>query len=493
MNIVSFLVNVIVGLWLVPYLVKYLGKAAYGLIPLAMIFTEYINVITISINGSITRFLTVDIQNNDWKNANKTFNSAFFALLILIGIQIPIFSYITFDMTNIINVPEEIIEDGYYLFAFTFAGYLVSLLSTNFSTSMYAYNRLDLTRSVDVIRVLARLLFIIVLFVIDKPTLKYVGIANFIAAIVSCAFAFVYWKILTPKLKFSVKSFNWQVLRKIGNIGGWLIVNQLGYLLFLKIDLLVINRFIGPEVGGEYAAVQQWNSLIRTVGTVLSGVIGPMILISFAKNKIQDVIRFGKLGVKFLALSIGLLTGIVCGFSESLLTSWIGSDFAEFDSLLIIMLSTMVINLGILPLFPITVALNKVKIPGILTVILGIANLFLAIIFIAWFEKDIIGVALAGALVLTLKNGIFIPLYVAYILKVNWMTFYKPLANGILVFGLAFILSTIINHCFFTSSFITLIIYFIVVAVCCFFVIWFFLFKKADKQLLLGLIPKFRS
>ena len=98
MNIVSFLVNVIVGLWLVPYLVKYLGKAAYGLIPLAMIFTEYINVITISINGSITRFLTVDIQNNDWKNANKTFNSAFFALLILIGIQIPIFSYITFDI-----------------------------------------------------------------------------------------------------------------------------------------------------------------------------------------------------------------------------------------------------------------------------------------------------------------------------------------------------------------------------------------------------------
>ena len=493
MNIVSFLVNVIVGLWLVPYLVKYLGKAAYGLIPLAMIFTEYINVITISINGSITRFLTIDIQKNDWQNANKTFNSAFFALLILISIQIPILSYITFDITNILNVPEEIIEDVYYLFAFTFAGYLVSLLSANFSTSMYAYNRLDLTRTVDVIRVLTRVIFIIVLFVSDKPTLKYVGIANFLAAIASCSFAFVYWKTLTPKLKFSVKSFNWQILKNIGSIGGWLIVNQLGYLLFLKIDLLVINRFIGPEVGGEYAAVQQWNTLIRTVGTVLSGVIGPMILISFANNKILDVIRFGKLGVKFLALSMGLLTGIVCGFSESLLTLWIGSDFSQFDTLLIIMLSTMVINLGVLPLFPITVALNKVKIPGILTVILGIANLFLAIIFISWFEMGFIGVALAGAFVVTLKNGIFIPLYVAYILKVNWMTFYKPLANGILVFGFAFILSGFINGYFFTLSWMTLLLYSAVVVVCCSFVIWFFLFKKDDKKLLLGLIPLFKS
>jgi membrane protein EpsK len=126
MNIVSFVVNIFIGLWLVPYLIKYIGVAAYGLVPLAMVFTEYISVITISINGAVTRFLTIEIQKNQWDKANVIFNTSFFTMLGIIVLQIPILSYITVEVSSIFEVPEELVKDAYYLFAFTFAANLGS-------------------------------------------------------------------------------------------------------------------------------------------------------------------------------------------------------------------------------------------------------------------------------------------------------------------------------------------------------------------------------
>ncbi|HPN13145.1 MAG TPA: polysaccharide biosynthesis protein, partial [Spirochaetota bacterium] len=53
-----FIANILVGLWLVPYLIRNLGVAGYGLIPLATQLTSYIGLLSIGINGAISRYLT---------------------------------------------------------------------------------------------------------------------------------------------------------------------------------------------------------------------------------------------------------------------------------------------------------------------------------------------------------------------------------------------------------------------------------------------------
>jgi membrane protein EpsK len=59
MNMISFLVNIFIGLWTVPYLVKEIGIAAYGFVPLALMFAEYAGFIIQSLNASISRFLII--------------------------------------------------------------------------------------------------------------------------------------------------------------------------------------------------------------------------------------------------------------------------------------------------------------------------------------------------------------------------------------------------------------------------------------------------
>ncbi len=490
MNILSFMVNTLVGLWLVPYLISEIGVAAYGLVPLAMVFTSYIGLITVSINGAISRFLTIDIQSGEWVNANRTFNTAFFGLLVLVIILLPLLGIVVFKIDKIINVPTDVLYDSYYLFAFTFLGFLVSLLAGVFGTSMYARNRLDLSQFVEISRILVRLIIIVTLFITFRPSLLFVGVANLIAAIVAAIISFINWRKLTPHLRVNLKFYDYSKLYQILGMGGWLIVNMVGYLLFLRIDLIIVNKFLGSELGGSYAAVLQWNSLLRTVAGVLSAVVGPMILISYASSKMKDVIRYSKLGVKILAISVAVLTGVISGFAGDLLGLWLEDEFREYGLLLVIMLFHLTVNLGVLPLFSINTALNKVKIPGIVSLLMGLMNLILALVFVLVFKWGMYGVALAGGIALTLKNGLFTPWYASKILNIKTNVFFLPLISGIFVYLLSYGISYGVNSFHQITNWMELIIMGSLSGIISCIIGWVFL-KTEERKMLISFLPKF--
>ena len=104
-NILYFLINVAIGLYLVPYFISTLGVAAYGLIPLATSFTGYVGILVQSINTAVTRFLTIDLQRGDYPAANKTFSTAFFGLASVIALMIPIVIIVSYFIPVIFNVP----------------------------------------------------------------------------------------------------------------------------------------------------------------------------------------------------------------------------------------------------------------------------------------------------------------------------------------------------------------------------------------------------
>jgi O-antigen/teichoic acid export membrane protein len=58
-NIAYFLVNIVIGVLLVPYFIDTPGVAAYGLIPLATSITGYVAIVVQSLNTSVSRFLSL--------------------------------------------------------------------------------------------------------------------------------------------------------------------------------------------------------------------------------------------------------------------------------------------------------------------------------------------------------------------------------------------------------------------------------------------------
>jgi membrane protein EpsK len=440
MNALSLAVNVGAGLLLVPYLVRHLGTAAYGLVPLTMVLSEYVGIITQSFNSVVQRYLAIEINKKDFSAANAVFNTSFFIVLAFIVGQGGIVAALVGNVDDIINIPSGLVRDTIWLVTLTTGGYLFSLLSAVFSVSMYSQNRVDLLRQNDIIRIGIRLVLIFGLFAWKGPGLIPVGVANLVAGLVDLTMSLYYWRQLTPFLRIAPRKIELGRFRPMAAMAGWLLVSQVGYLLFLRIDIYVINRFIGPAASGEYAAVLQWNQLFRTAAGVLSGAIAPLGLIYYARGEIDKLIEMMCLAVKTMSLFLAVPLALVSAFSGDILALWLGEQFRPLGTLLLVHMLGLVLNLSVLPLFAIMTALNRVKIPALVTILLGGINLLLAIALIRGTTLGYYGVALAGAAVLTIKNALFTTFYVSRILKIKARVFTGKIAAGLAVFTFIFLL-----------------------------------------------------
>lgn len=422
-NIINFIINIIIGLALTPYLIKHLGIAAYGLIPLALFLSSYISVLTQSLTASVNRFLINAIQTNNDQESNQVFNTALITMLILVASITMIFTWPISHVYHFISVPnKEKIEAG-ILFLFVFFGVLVSLISSVFSVSMYANNRIDLMQGVNIVKNLSRLLTIVLIFHYGASSLAVFGYAVFISEIIALLIYIVYWKAKTPALYINLKSFNTVTLKKIANVSSWLIVDQIGTIILSKSDLLLVNKNFGSDVSGRYAIVTQFSDLLRAMASLVGGVLGPVMMILHSQHNNKKMIELTSVFMTLLSLVLTIPIVLLCVFSKEILTLWVGNDFNNLSSLMWVLILPLIINLGTVPLFSINIALNKVKIPSLSNITFGVLGLLLSLCLLTFTKLGYYSIGVGFIFSTTLKNALFTPMYAAYILNIKLNTF----------------------------------------------------------------------
>jgi membrane protein EpsK len=450
--------------------------------------TQYVNLISRNISGAVGRFLTIALQRDDAEDANRIFNTAFFSYLVLGLIQIPVFALIICRANILFAIPTELYWDAILLLVCSAASFLVNLVCSVFAVPIYANNRLDISRLIDISRMIVRVAAIIVLFVIWGPALRYVGYVDLVLTTMLCGIQVHIGRQLAPALRLALHYFDLHKVKELVGMGWWLFVSQVGALLFLRTDVWVCNRFVGAEAAGDYAAVLQWPALIREAGGLIGTVIAPMVVIYFARSETENIIRISTLAVRILSLSIAIPISMMCVLSPSLLRIWLGDSYVKLAPLMVVMLCHLVVNVGVTPLFNINEAMNKVRWPGLATLIGGIFSLLLALLFVTCFGWGIVGVATAGAIALTLKNMFFVPIYTARILGQPWHTFFRSCLSGLASLATTTTCGLVVVRCLSPTSWTHLSLLVVTMGVVGVTFTWFGL-PKRDRLLIVDLVP----
>jgi len=427
-NVGYLCLSMLVGVWYVPFLVRHLGAAAYGLIPLATTITSYLSLITLGLNSAVGRSLTIALEEQDHRKANLIFNTSLWGSLALCALLLLPAALGLVYLDRIVRVPPGFAGQARGLFAGILAAFLLNEIKTPFEVSSYCRNRFDLRNMVGVGEILSRVGLVLLLFAVLTPGIQYVGWAILGGTMVSSLGAIWLWRVLTPTLQLERKAFDWRILKNLASTGGWVIVNQLGAILYLGIDLVVANRLFGAEQSGRFAAIMQLPLLIRSIGSAIGGVFSPTVLYYYARKDFDGVLTYLRRGVKCLGLMLALPIALICGFAEPLLRLWLGPTFAALSPLLVLMTLHLCINMAINPLLGLQLATNRVKVPGIVTLVMGIGNLVLALVLAGPLHWGLYGIAAAGAIMLTLKNVLFTPLYAAHVLGKPYNSFLREMA-----------------------------------------------------------------
>lgn len=491
MAFLSFFTYTLTAIWLTPYLVKHLGAAAYSLVPLAGLLTQYVTIITAELSKSVNRFLTVEIQKVGGE-PNAVFNSSLFLYIILIILQVPVFSLAVGYAEHLFTIPEEFVLDAKLLFGFSAGAFLISLLGAVFGVSLFATNRLDIGNTMLLLRRLASLVLIVMCFSIWGPGLRFIGYVEFGLQIMMFGWSVYNWRRLTPELRLDIGQIHFKNLKPIFRMSSWTLINRLGTLLYLRSDVWIINRFISPDAAGRYAAVLVVANFIRQLSSQVSGQLAPAIMTFWAKEDLNGLRRLLTFSVKILAVGLSIPVTFLCVNGGDVLGLWLGPDYARNAWLLVVLVIHTPINTGILPLFTLFIASNSVKIPALVTLVMGIINVAASYYLGVVMEMGMLGVALATAVVLTLKNACFTSVYSAVILKIKYREFLWPICWGMFMLGVITLLSYIpvsamlglnpssLNGLMAEGMFLTL---------CGVILAWVFFVSKREKQTLMEMVP----
>ena len=329
------------------------------------------------------------------------------------------------QVDHILRLPPGYEAPTRWLFAGTIAAFLLNQVKTPFGVSSFCRNRLDLLNLVAACETLARVGLVVCLFCIFTPRVEHIGTAILAGTIVSTIGMVWLWNVLTPSLRISLGKFDWTMFRNLCSTGGWVIISQLGVMLYLNIDLLLANRLFGPEQGGRYAAVLALPTLLRSLATAVGGIFAPTMYHIYARGDIDGLVIYLNRAIKFVGLVMALSVGLICGFSEPLLRLWLGPAFGSLAPLLFLMAIHLCINLSMYPLYAVPLAANRVKMPGLVTLMIGVGNLLLALLLAGVLGWGLNGLAAAGAMMLTVRHLLFTPLYGARVLNRSYGTFFR--------------------------------------------------------------------
>ena len=378
-NLINLIVNLGIGLFYTPYLVKSLGIIAYGIVPLALIINQYINVITGSLTGALTRFYSVALQKNNFNDASKYLSSSFVSLSAIVILLSPVFIWIIVKLNWIFNIPTKYIFEARILFTFTIISFILSLYSSLLNITLYALNRLDSLNVIKILRIGIKFLLTVSFFEAITKSISYIGYANFFTELLVIILSFFYFiRTTTDKIKISVKLFEKTALISVLAMTTWVMVHQIGDTGLYRIDNILVNKFWSTRESGILGALSDFGNYVMAIIIVISSLFGPLILIAYSQEDHEKVKKLALQNSLYIGLLTSLIVGTLIGFAKPIITLWLGKDFAIYSNWFILKQITLPFYAAAGVLAFTYRAWNKVVMPAIITVLIGFINFIIS-------------------------------------------------------------------------------------------------------------------
>ncbi|NML40501.1 oligosaccharide flippase family protein [Chitinophaga sp. G-6-1-13] len=483
-NFLALVLNILLGLVVVPFYISKIGVDGYGIVALATSFSAYLSIVTIAIDAAVGRNFTLAMRKDDHMASNAIYSSSIIAAILLILALLPFIAWFLYDIKDIISYRSYPAGEMRWVFVAIITSFILTFIRGLFLVPAFASNKIYIQRFIAILEIVVRTALIFLLLNASAK-LSLIGIAFFISSLVSFVAALIWIGRKFPFLKLRMHYFDQSIVRYIGSMSFWLVINQIGTLLFINIDIILLNHYYGATATGEFSTVAQWHTLLRSFAGVFVAIFTPVVYKYYADKDFSNLLKFSKYTVVAMGLVLAIPIGIIVAYSDVILKLWVGERFTHFYPLMVLLTGHLIFNLSVLPILSINSVYNKVKVPGLTSFFCGILNLVLGILVIKTFNWGIYSVAVVSAVLLTVKNLIFSPTYAAKILEQSPWFYYPSILRGCGLFIWVLLLSWLGRHLLLPGSWTGLILSAAVIGLCSIPFAWFVSLNK-DQRLLIG-------
>lgn len=487
-QVVAFLANLLISFFLTPFIVKNVGKEAYGFVGLANNFINYATIVTTALNSMASRFITISIHQEDYDNTNKYMASVVFANIVMAVPLTIIFTFIVIFLEKMIQVPLNILFDVKLLWGFLFLNFILSLLTNVFNVATFAKNRLELASLRKIESNLIKVVVLCIAFYFFKPSIWYLGFSTLLCGIFVIITNMYYTKTLLPFVEIKRKYVDFSKIKELVSSGIWNSISQISGILSTGLDLLIANIFVGAAAMGNVSLSKVLHVHIFSLFTTVSSVFAPQLTISYAKDDFDDIRKQLFSAIKLLGFFACIPIAFLYVYSGEFFKLWIpGENSMLLQTLSILTALAMPVSLSLEPLWNVFTVTNKVRQSSlclIISSVISVAGTFILLNFTRDENLKLCVIVGFSTVVGFLRTVTFLPIMGAKYLKMPWHTFYPTMLKVLLSVGVATIVAIFVKSLFEINNWFELLLSVAIMSVIVCVINFFILLSKTEREIL---------
>ena len=399
-------INVMVGIFLSPFILHHLGDAAFGIWVLIFSVTGYYGLFDLGIRSSIIRYVSKYTATDDREKLAQFVNTALFTYTGIGAVSMVLTALLSSSIEHFFKIPPEMHSQARLLLLMVGASVSMGFPLGVFGGMLEGLQRFYILNWTSIGATLARAA-LIVYFLNRGYGLLTVALLTVTLPIFSSILRGILVFRLCP-VPLGFKHVDRASFRHMANYGGTTFLVLVASRLRFRTDELVLGTMIST------VAVTWFNIGARIVDyagefvSSLAQVFVPMSSQSEATGNLDRVRKIYIAGNRVCAFLILPVTAFLILFGKHIIRIWVGARYVpQSYPVLVVLIIPFALMLSQAASTRILFGLGKHQTMASITVIEGIANLILSIALVR--PLGIVGDALGTAIPLSFTCLVFLP------------------------------------------------------------------------------------
>jgi O-antigen/teichoic acid export membrane protein len=415
-------VNVVIGVFLSPFILHRLGDAAFGIWILIFSVTGYYGLFDLGIRSSVVRFVSKYSATKDFPGLTKVINTGVFAYAAVGAVTVLLTLVGAVYVDRLFKIPAEFHSTARWLFIIVGTSVAVGFPLGVFGGALEGLQRFYLINGMSVVSTLVRAGAIVLALNHGCGLVTLALITTGLPFLTSLIRSWVALRILRTPI--SPRYVNRETARFMANHSGLTFVIMMSSQLRFQSDELVIGTLLSASAITFFSIGARVADYASNLVLGVSQMFVPMASHSEAQGDAQGLRRIMIAGNRACAFVIFPLCATLIILGKSLIEVWVGARYVpQSYPVLLVLIIPMTFQLAQAASTRMLAGIGQHRTLGIVTVVEGVVNVILSILLVRPY--GVFGDAVGTAIPLSCTVLFFLPRHACRKFGVDLATFLR--------------------------------------------------------------------
>ena len=415
-------INILMGIFLSPFILHRLGDTAFGIWVLIFSVTGYYGIFDFGIRSSIIRYVSKYTATKDVEEVSRLINSAMFTYTGVGALSMLVTSLGCLYIDRLAHIEPGFQSTARWLLFLAGGSVALGFPLGVFGGMLEGLQKFYILNWTNIVATLLRVLLIVLFLNRGYGLLTAAAITVGLPLVASVIRAIIALRALP--VTFAWKYVDRKAFRQMANYSGTTFMVILGSRLRFKTDALVIGTFLSSAAITYFYAGSRLVDYAGEVVSSLAQIFVPMSSQSDAAGNTDRLRKIFVAGNRACAFTAFPITAVFIILGKSIIEVWVGKKYvAQGYPVLLILIIPYTLMLIQSASGRVLYGMSKHGKLAIATLIEGVTNLILSILLVRRY--GIPGDALGTAIPLVGTYVLFMPYHLCSILGVRIWTFLR--------------------------------------------------------------------